>query len=293
MRSIIGQCAECCECPVPTVEWDSRSASKSKCGFPGNTGYPVSRYRSRSWTGSVTSITASAPDCAEESGFCKFDYAGENTYDENCDCSGYITATSSEDSTNCTPGIVTNFACDSAFPWTDGGNVSVTEPSATTKIATFDGVCYDRGAYAEKVTGTVTETKSDEYTTFQLITNTEAALPDWDDDWDDTPGSYRNLTTNELTLSIREAKYRFRFKISKVGSGRCYRIEWVERFTPETGDPVDTEKSFQWDGVTPDGYNPNDSATWPISDEFTISVPDTNGTTTVEDVVSFCRGCDA
>jgi hypothetical protein len=128
----------------------------------------------------------------------------------------------------------------------------------------------------------VTATLSDEYTTAQLITNTTAALPAWDDDWNDTAGSYRNLTTNELTLSIRESKYRFRFKVPKVGSGSCYKLDWVERFTPSpSGDPVDTVKTWTWDGTIPGGYDPDDSATWPLSPEYTIPTPATNGTTLV------------
>lgn len=132
-----------------------------------------------------------------------------------------------------------------------------------------------------------------EYLTADLITNTMAALPAFDGDWDDTAGSYFNLTSNELTNSIREGKYRFRFKIPKVGIGRCYRIEWIERFTPETGEPTDTPKNFQWDGITPEGYDPEDIDTWPTTGEFTIAIPETNGTTTVVDAAAYCRGCTA
>lgn len=132
---------------------------------------------------------------------------------------------------------------------------------------------------------------SDEDTTADLVSRTVSSLLSFDNDWDDTAGSFRSLTTNESTYSIREGKYRFRFKIPKVGRGTCYRIEWVERFTPETGDPIDTPMDFQWDGVTPEGYDPDDSETWPLSDEFTVAIPETNGTTTVVDVVAFCRGC--
>lgn len=110
---------------------------------------------------------------------------------------------------------------------------------------------------------------------------TTAALPEFDGDWDDTAGSYFDLTTDELTNSIREGKYRFRFKIPKIGRGTCYKLSWVERFTPEDGDPVDTEKSWTWDGTIPEGYDPDDSTTWPVSDEYTIAIPSENGTTLV------------
>jgi hypothetical protein len=234
----------------------------------------------------------------------------------------------------------------------------------------------------------------DEYTTAQLITNTTAAIPAWDDDWNDTAGSYRNLTANEeQTLSIRESKYRFRFKVPKVGNGSCYKLEWVERFIPaltydsmgavngggtsitsftvvnggsgytsgatvtisaptaygEGGAPVggttatgtvvvdtspssptfgqitavnvsnagsrytsapsfwisgtgtgavihihlgtETPKTWTWDGTPPGGYDPADSATWPLSPEYTIPVPEANGTTTVANLKTACTGC--
>lgn len=295
MRSIIGQCPDCCDCPTPTVQWDSRSASKTKCGFPNNTGYPTARYRSRTWTGFHRDSINSAPDCAAESGFCRFDYAGSNDYDEDCVCSGNITATSSMDSTNCTPGTVINFGCGEPFTW--GSAVVVTVTSSTVTTAAGDGICYDQGLYASKLTGTVTETKSDEYTTIQLVSNTEAALPAFDDDWNDTAGSLRELTSNQLTYSIRDSRYRFTFPIPRSGVGTCYKIEWIERFTPEEGDPVDTPMCMIWDGVTPEGYDPADSDTWPVigdgtNDYFELPPPEENGETTVVEVVAKCRGCE-
>jgi hypothetical protein len=151
-------------------------------------------------------------------------------------------------------------------------------------------VCYDFGVFFQFTTGTVTETKSDEYTTAELLANALAALPDFDDDWNDTAGSYANTTADNLTRSIREGKYRFRFRIPKVGLGTCYRVEWIERFTPEVGEPVDTPMEWQWDGTAPEGYDPEDSTTWPVV-EFLAAIPETNGTTDVVDVIAYCRGC--
>lgn len=80
---------------------------------------------------------------------------------------------------------------------------------------------------------TATVTYSVEYTTALLKTYTVAALPAYDDDWNDTAGSFVNLSTNELTYSIRESRYRLRFQIRLVSG--CYRASWVERFIPEAG----------------------------------------------------------
>lgn len=76
---------------------------------------------------------------------------------------------------------------------------------------------------------------SNPYTTAQLKINTLAALPTFDDDWNDSAGSFANLSTDELTYSIRESRYRLRFKIPQVRTGKLYRATWVERFIPEAG----------------------------------------------------------
>ncbi len=280
-------CPECCECPTPTIEWDSRSASKTKCGFPQNTGYPAARYRSRGWTGTTTLTHASPPDCAVDGAFCTRTYAGSNDYDEDCACSGYITSTNSSDSTLCTPDQVVNFSCEESFSW--GVEYGVVISSATETTATGDGFCYDQGVFAQRTTGTVTEIKSDEYTTADLLANTLAALPAFDDDWDDTAGSYANTTTDELTRSIRESRYRITFTVPKVGSGTCYKVTWIERFTPAAGSVVDNPRCAIWDGtllvagtgLIGDGPDPY----------FSVPIPSTNGTTTVVDVVAVCRGC--
>jgi len=138
---------------------------------------------------------------------------------------------------------------------------------------------------------TLTSTLSVEYTTAQLLTNTLAALPAFDDDWNDTAGSYFDLDADELTNSIRESRYRFTFAVPKVGSGTCYKITWTEVFTPEVGDPVETERCAIWNGdlleagvgIVGDGTNPY----------FELAIPETNGTITVDpdSIVAVCRGC--
>lgn len=138
--------------------------------------------------------------------------------------------------------------------------------------------------------GSASIVRSDEYITADLIANTLAALPAFDDDWDDTAGSYRNLTTDERTYSIRESRYRIVFTVPKVGSGTCYKVTWIERFTPAVGSVVDTPRCAIWDGtllvagtgIIGDGTNPY----------FEVPIPATNGTTTVVDVVAVCRGCE-
>lgn len=87
-------------------------------------------------------------------------------------------------------------------------------------------------------------TYTDEYLTSTFMADVVAGLPAWDSDWNDTAGSFANLSTDELTYSIRESRYRLRFKIPLVGSGTCYRISWVERFIPEAGVGIDSVEVY-------------------------------------------------
>lgn len=241
-------CPDCCECPVPTLQWDSRSASKTKCGvdFPGSP-CPNARFLN------VESVDTgpSTPPCPSES--------------KTCDG---ITGT-----------------------WVSPGSglvgTYVQDPVTCEFTTDYPSSANCRTFYY-----------SSPYTTAALIANTLAALPAFDDDWDDTAGSYRNLTTDELTYSIRESRYRFRFKIPKVGRGTCYKITWTEIFTPEEGDPVETDRCSIWDGEIPEGYDPDDPETWPIIGDgtnpyFELAIPETNGTVNVDpdSIVAVCRGC--
>jgi hypothetical protein len=122
-----------------------------------------------------------------------------------------------------------------------GGCLSPTEYvyGANNSYAAYD---FDIETCDVTLTGTSTYysprlkyTYSNEYTTAQLKTNTVAALPAYDGDWNDTAGSYADLTTDELTYSIRESRYRLRFKIPTVGTALNFRAIWVERFIAEAG----------------------------------------------------------
>jgi len=81
-------------------------------------------------------------------------------------------------------------------------------------------------------------TLSNSYTTAALKANTFAELPAYSDSWvasGTSAGSFANLDSEELSYTIRESRYRLRFKISKVNTGRSLRVSWVERFVPEAG----------------------------------------------------------
>jgi hypothetical protein len=108
---------------------------------------------------------------------------------------------------------------------------SISIISSTPTFATFTG-------------GVTTLTISNEYTTAQLKTITVAALFAYDDDWNDTAGSFANLSTDELSYSIRESRYRLRFKIPQVNTGKHLRASWVERFIAEAGVAVSSVEVY-------------------------------------------------
>lgn len=133
------------------------------------------------------------------------------------------------------------------------------------------------------------------YSTSLLISNTNAALEAqsytaWGNSY--LQASSRNLDPSESSYAIAEAQYRFRFKVPKVGNGSKYIITWVERFSPEGGGtPTDTVKTFTWDGVIPDGYDPADFETFPMSDEYTLAIPATDGTVEITSATLPGGGC--
>jgi hypothetical protein len=117
---------------------------------------------------------------------------------------------------------------------------------------------------------------SSEYTTATLKSNTLAALSSYTSTWTGTAGSYYNLTTNEMTNSIRQAKYRFEFTVPETcGAAMCYKIEWTEGSTP---------MSYTYTGSDPAG-------TTLYTGEYEIPIPATNSTVTVTSISSTCTGC--
>ena len=245
--SIAAQCSDCCECHQPTVEWDSRSASKSKCGWTSLDGSsPNKRWLTKTISGEVLSLC-----CGGGGTPLGFEYDGAAVYSLSNSCSSLTSDTRTRapfGAFNTPPdacGDPVVFGTPSAYTSTivetDGENwgpgsevynfsIVITE---TTKTITGPELC---SPVTNQIrSGTATEVLSDEVTAAVLRTATIAALPAYDNDWDDTAGSYANLSSDELSLSIRESRYRLRFKIPKTNTGLNYRAFWVERFIAEAG----------------------------------------------------------
>lgn len=222
-NSIIGDCAECCTCPTATVEWDSRSAILSKSGYPYD-GF------------SDVFTTPNGPFGSKR----------------------YLTSTAFCGAVTTYPASFLDFSCPDGGCWVGIG------PGYLGRLSLFS----DTVAKAVNDADTVPRTPvcadeyvfSDEYTTALLISNAEASLPAYDGDWNDTAGSFANLSTDELTYSIRESRYRLRFKIPPTS---VYRLTWVERFIGEAGTTIASV-----DVISRGVYRPT----------VTLSAPPTGGT---------------
>lgn len=317
--SIASQCSECCECPEAEVEWDSVSASLTKCGVAviddvyylrevacsggklrtsvvdpdtcvlsfteendirccttlfesggkrwatrttvedyngtfyedsqdppigGNERTVIDNTR----TGTLTEASTVNADCTTTTTWSGSVYADAlitRYYRETEDDPFEIVRTDSDELWFSQSGTGTRLCAWNTLRVTDqsytGGPITTVTDSGTTCIVIPDGT----PPYVPAKSTTVTDTDevadapdpeySDEYTTEMLREKLLDDLPAFDDDWNDTPGSFYNVSTDEASASGRKSRYRLRFKIPKVNTGLCYRLEWVERFIAESG----------------------------------------------------------
>lgn len=277
--SVASNCPDCCTCPTPTVEWDSRSASKSKSGYVGfqhspwgSATTPVKIYATATWSGTVVRFAFDPPSfCPDIGNRLSRNWGkvrGTGTLGADGTCSSSTVEESSVGASWPNPEPAESWSaqdCDNGFaPYyvngalassaqcsfvssgylcasnvvNYGGSIVTTGDSVREWAASGDTVCVGSAPYT--YSGSRKLELGSEYTTLLLQANAVAALPAWDDDWNDTAGSFANLSTDELTYAIRESRYRLRFKIPLVNTGLNYRLSWVERFIPEAGVGVDS-----------------------------------------------------
>jgi hypothetical protein len=252
--------------PDPTLKCDSISATKTKCGFPEWSGYesnPPKIYLTCTLSGSVTFETNSASDC---SGSCEskivHTWSGSCAYSRS-DCSFSSSSSYTVDTFDPCDNLQSSVTTDPCPDLDDSLSSGVTNSyNSTVHTLTGDG-CYAANFNAS---GSATATLSDEYTTTALISDVEAALPAYPGTWAGTCGAYRDLSSDEMTYTIRRFKYKF--QLPDLTGYNCYRITWNEGSTP---------MSYQWDGVateTPE-YGP-------------INEPASNGTIDITNIVATC-----
>lgn len=114
-------------------------------------------------------------------------------------------------------------------------------------------------------------------TTASLISRTEGALPAWPGGWAGSGCSaYRNLSPDESSYSIREARFKFRLPAGvSLPAGKKLSITYRTTFTPEAGgSPTVTTATTE--------ITSTESAI------ITVSVPGSDGTTSLERVSHEC-----
>jgi hypothetical protein len=129
-------------------------------------------------------------------------------------------------------------------------------------------------------------------TTEALIARVLTLLPSYDNDWNDTAGSFRNLSTDESSYSIRRGKWR----LKHAPSGTCYLKVWLQRrFAPEGGgSPTLTPiTAYEWTGTgNPCLADAEKSVSDPdnqiVSSATEEMEPGTDGTVTIEIVKYSC-----
>lgn len=262
-----------CSVPAPGLLCRTASASKTKCGYAeyGTPSSPPKRYLVRTLSGMVWAMqqvgAGCTGDCAE--------YA-EETYSGTCSYSrpgcGSPTVAGNLNVKVWQPCDTLDSNADVAVCSVVSGFGGLAE-TLTLTTRTLSGVGCGGPFASDSKGGSATETLSSEYTTALLGGDVDAAIPSFSGSY----GSYGcsafyDLTTDELTATKRALQYKFTIPSGLTG---CYKLTWVERFTPEGGgSPTDTAKSYLWDGTATE------------TPAYTISAPAAQGTTTIADVVA-------
>lgn len=292
-----GPC-DCCDQPIcntPTIICDSVSASKTKCGFApytGDTSPVATRY--------TTQTAHTEIHTANDSGSCHaiMDVTTVQDCINGVTCSGGCNNSGATVPPYTHTWVPSGAACDfdsSSFsPCCNFGSTTISTSATSQVITSSIGSC---PAGSSQV---VTKTLSTLYTTDQLKTNTEDALPDYSGFDDDhsvsgqgiTCSAFRGLSADETSHSIR----RFKYKVRHYPTASCYLRVWLRlRFRPAgtsgASDVLTDVDAYEWTGSPTDGGLCFKDATLPYdhadnridsaaSDE--IAEPDDNGTTTIE-----------
>jgi hypothetical protein len=228
-RSCADECADCqpspCDscCPTFTVEYRSRSASKTKCGFDefGTPSSPPKKYLTKTQSGGLTDSTFSPGYTYTNtwSGAVTFSRPGCGSSDTrqldvsvsgSCSASINLTGSSGQIEGGAGPNGLSvwdvNCSGTSSVPLYGCSGPTVV---STTVKEFASPPCGSAGAGGS----TVTLTLSDEYTTSQLFTDTETAVAaaSWSG-WSTTPVSaLYDLSGDELTITLRDLEIRVLF----------------------------------------------------------------------------------
>jgi hypothetical protein len=266
-------CALCCTCPTATVEWDTFSLYVFKQGFLEFSGYvssPRKYYTTLTASGIPYSILGYRPD------FCDTDGSSESFTGLT---TGVLTISGLSNIAPCDSTIPTtvtytpfllppinhivnrqfydlidgdskllmlSFPCWGNDPSNACGSGHYLEgpPSGTTSLLSPSASSSTSATYTDGVT-TGTAVLSVELTTAVFKAAALAVSPTYSETWAGTAGSFFNLTPSEDEIYLRASRYRLRFKIPKVNTGKNLRASWVERFIAEAGVTVSSVEVYK------------------------------------------------
>lgn len=153
-----------------------------------------------------------------------------------------------------------------------------TETSTQTqRTISGSGACVQNnfGTY-EKWTGSVYENLSSEYTTQMLSDNVTSILPAFTGAFISTSEPVAGYYLSDDEVSINKTKEQYKFELPSLTGYACYRLTWAELYTPDSGSPVYTSFTYDWNGT--------DTET-PV---YEIDVPTYPGEVTVVSVAGTC-----
>jgi len=258
------------DCALPTLQCDSVSASLTKCGFDEYYPYestPPKVYRTRAWSGGMAQQTFDNDDCNAVDLLETYEirFSGSVTYARStCTTSGTNDWAEYRDGTLEDSGTTTSSPMGNYVAFC-GGECDPTT-SAISQEFVPDNTCV--GSFPAHKTyapatpgGNAKETLSNEYTTAHLIADTESALPAYPGTWSGTCSSYRDLSADEMTYTLRRFKYRF--QLPTLTGYTVYNFSWKEGAT---------SRSYTWNGS--DTYSPT----------YTVNEPAADGSVEITDV---------
>lgn len=262
----------CGDARLPTLVCRTAEVGLSKCGFFEFTGYesdPPKVYLTSTLAGVIT-LASTTPTCIDCQSQVVYSFSGSGDYTRPA-CSFTDTRTQQIDSYD--------LDCVNISSTTSNAVSDVSAPDCVTESFTSD-VHTLTGAgcsTTSNCTGTATNTLSNEYTTAQLKSDVEALTVSFTGPFDDACSAFLDISVDEISISRQELQYKFTWPFSLTASRySCYRIDWSEVFTPDSGSVVTTPRYYVWNGT--------DTET-PV---YSISAPTSYGTVVVTAVSSSC-----
>ena len=272
--------------PASTFYYRTASASKTKIAYNEWFGYvssPPKIYLRKTLAGGINGDASDASPCAGNClSYVRTSYSGECNFDRFTLVETVGGNFNLKVAYPCTTILVNDNTAtctiDQGYPYSTGTTPGYNLTYSST-VETATGIGCTGSGTNQNFTGVATTTLGNEYTTALLISDVETALPAFSGPFTTSVGSpnaFYDLSTNELTATKRALEYKFELPALVALGYTSYRLDWVERFTPEGGSPSDTAKFYNWNG----------SAT--ETGVYTVSAPSTQGTTSNNNIVASC-----